>query len=323
MIKKIFFGLLLFATFSFPSYAKDSKKTAGAPLDKIVAIVNSNIITKNELDQRIAMMQRLLAANNPAAIKTATLRKQALDSLIDNSLQLQLAQRNGIQISAAELDSVIANIAKSNHVTVEQMKKSLQEQEGLSFTEYREQLREQILINKVEQQFLGKDIVISDQEVQKILRNPPPITSAATKYHIVDILIEIPDDTSPAGRTAAINTAKQIAMKLKQGANIEKLAQEHNTAKQQISNNDLGWRTINELPNLFAKEITNMQVKQVAGPLEAPNGLHFIQLLEKQGGPIKFTKEKAQDFLFHQKFEKLLKPWLKELRATAYIKIIN
>ena len=312
MIKQIFYSLLVAATLSAPSHALQTKKTTASNLNKIVAIVNSDIITQNELEQRMAMLRRILPANSP------TLRQQALDNLIDNSLQLQLAQRNGIQVSNAELNSIIANIAHKNQVTVATMKKTLQEQEGISFAEYREQLREQILINKVVQQFLGKDITISNQEVQKILKNPPKQPGATTKYHVADILIALPEDTTPTQLQAIKVIANKMAQKLKLGADIEKLIAEN--SKYNISNNDLGWRTSSELPELFAKEITKMRIKQTIGPLTAPNGLHFIQLLGKQENTIKFTKEQAQEFLWQQKLSKRITPWLQELRAAAYIK---
>ena len=317
MIKQILYSLLVVALFFSPSYANKTKKTTSTNLNKIVAIVNSDIITQNELELRMAILQRILPADSLTT--SSTIRQQALDNLIDNSLQLQLAQRSGIQVSDADLESIIANIAYKNQVTIATMKKTLQTQEGISFAEYREQLREQILINKVVQQFLGKDITINDQEVQKILKNPPKQPGTTTKYHVVDILVALPEDATPKQLQAVKDLAKQMAQQLKQKTDIEKLIPKN--SEYQISNNDLGWRTSSELPELFAKEITKMQVNQIIGPLTAPNGLHFLQLLGKQENTMKFTKEQAQEFLWQQKLSDRIKPWLQKLRASAYIKI--
>ena len=324
MIKKYFFSALLFWAFSFPSYASI---TTTAHLDKIVAIVNGDVITQSELNKRMTMLSHQMAGVNSTTPKPSALRKLALDSLIDTLLQVQLAGRGGIQISDTEIDNVISNIAKNNHLTVEQLKQTLQEHEGLNFKEYREQLRDQILIGRVQQQALGRDVAVSEQEIQKVLRNPPKINNnAPAQYHVADILIALPDNASPDQIKAATATAHKVSTKLKQETDIEKVIKEFDTPKQQVQSTDLGVRKIDELPPLFAQEIAKMQVGQSTAPIKAPNGLHVLKLLEAQGAPpqnLKFTKERAQEFVFQQKLEKKLKPWLKELRDAAYVKIIN
>lgn len=325
MIKKYFFGALLFWAFSFPSYAK-----AAAHLDKIVAIVNGDVITQSELSKRMTALNHQLAGPNSTTPKPSALRKLALDNLIDTLLQVQLAKRVGMQISDAEIDTIISNIAKSNQLTVERLKQTLQEREGLSFKEYREQLRDQILIGRVQQQTLGRDIAVSEQEAEKVLRNPPKINNnnVAAQYHVADILIALPDNASPDQVKAATAIADKVSAKLKQETDIEKAIKEFDTPKQQVQSTDLGVRKIDELPPLFAPEVAKMQVGQSTSPIKAPNGLHVLKLLEAQGtgaSPqnLKLTKERAKEFVFQQKLEKKLKPWLKELRDAAYVKIIN
>ena len=326
MIKKHFFGLLIFLVFSLPSYAKaEAPKATAAHLDKIVAIVNGDVVTQSELSKRMTLLSHQLTGETPVTSKASVLRKQALDSLVDSLLQAQMAQRAGMQISNTEIDNVISTIANNNHLTVEQLQKSLQEHEGLSVKEYREQIREQLLINRLQQQSLGKDIVVSDQEIEKALRNPPKMNSSPAQYHVSDILIALPDTATPDQIKAATDIATKMAAKLKQGADIGQTIKEYNTAKQQVNNTDLGVRKIDELPTLFASEVAKMQVGQITSPIKAPNGMHLLKLLEAQGQPqaMKFTKERAQEFVFHQKLEEKLKPWLKELREAAYVKIVD
>lgn len=326
MVKKYFFGLLMGLVFLFPSYAEIGvSKAVAAHLDKIVAIVNGDVVTQSELDKRMTMLSHQLAGENSVVPKSPMLRKQALDSLIDSLLQAQLAQRVGMQISNAEVDQVISTIAKNNNLTVEQLQKSLKEHEGLSVKEYREQIREQLLINKLQQQFLGKDIVVSDKEVEKVLRNPPKMSNIPAQYHVTDILIALSDNATSEQIKAATDIATKMAAKLKQGADIDQTIKEYNTAGQKISNNDLGVRKIDELPTLFVQEVAKMQVGQIAGPIKAPNGMHLLKLLEARGQQqaMKFTKERAQEFVIRQKLEEKLKPWLKELHEAAYIKIVD
>ena len=308
-------------------FAKDNvQKTTAANLDKIIVVVNGDVITKNELNKRMVMIRRQLTANHIAVPQDSVMRKQALDDLIDNLLQLQLAQRNGVKVSDAELNGIISNIVKSNNFTMEQFKKTLQEQEGMSFKEYREQMREQILINRVEQRFLGGDIVVTDKEIAKVLRNPPKLSNAVAQYHVVDILVAVSDDVDNNKSKAATAVAKKIIATLKKGEDVAKIVQKYNSSKQQVSSNDLGWRKADELPTIFAPEVTKLKTGQIAGPIQAPNGLHLLKLLGMQGlSPqgAKFTKEQAQEMVYRQKLEKKLKSWLQELRDTAYIKIMN
>jgi peptidyl-prolyl cis-trans isomerase SurA len=319
MTKKIFFCLLILLGMVFPVYAKAKAQGAvAADLDKIVAIVNGDVITQRELDKKEAMISK----QQPMTNDKVKFKAQVLDSMIYALLQLQLAQRNGIQVDGLALDNIISNIAKSNHITVDQLREAVQKHEGLSFKEYREQLREQVTITQVQQRFLGKEIVVNDQDIQKVLRNPPKTESAPAQYHVIDVLIETADNSSADQIEAANNIAKQVVMKLKQGVALAQIEQEYNL----VHSNDLGWRKIDELPTLFVKEITKMRAGQIIGPLKAPNGLHLIRLLEVHGAQpqsAKLTKEQAQELAFRQKLEEKLKPWLKELREAAYVKVVK
>ena len=310
MAKRYIFGSLIFFIFLLSRYAVAAYSQQ--QLDKIAAVVNGDVITQSELDKRVALFSR----QSPGS-KVYMLRKQVLDSLIDSLLQMQLAQNIGIQVANIEIDHAISDIAKNNQLTVEQLQKSLQEHEGIDIKEYREQIREQLLIARVQQQSLGKDIVVNDKEVEKVLRNPPKTSAVSAQYHVADVLIVLPDNASSSQVNAASDVVSQVIVKLKQGISIEQT--------EQVQSIDLGVRKIDELPALFAKEVAKMQVGQVIGPIRAPNGLHLLKLLETQGQQqeVKFTKERAREFVFHQKLEEKLKVLLKELRAKAYIKIID
>lgn len=316
MIKKYFLKISFVLVLLFANYAN-----AGViRLNKIIAIVNGDVITQSEVEKRMAMINHI----SGTTLQDSALRKQALDSLIDSLLQMQLAKRMNMQINEAEVDNAITNIAKHNQITIDQLKQSLQEREGLSFKAYKEQIREQMLISRLQQYFLGRDITINAQDVAKAMRNLPKINGAAASYHVADILFEIPDNASSEQTKTVENMAVQMATKLKLGVSLDKLIQEHNASGQHITNNDLGWRKLDEFPSLFAPKIAKMSIGQIIGPLKAPNGLHLIKLLDTQNIQSQnatLTKTQAQDFVFHQKLQEKLKPWLKELRDTAYIKI--
>jgi len=323
--KNIFLTLIL-GILLFTHYVV---KANPARLDKIVAVVNSGVITQSEVDKRVIMMKRQLGGDSSTSMPSAsTLRQRALDDLIDISLQLQLAKRAGIQISDSELDEAVANIAKSHNLTLEKLKEVLPEQEGMSFVEFRRQFREQGLISRTQQRFLGSEVVISNKDIDAILRNPPKANSTPPQYHVIDILFEVADGAPKEQVDAIKNAARQMVVELQRGGDINDVVKEgqDNLKEQVIKSEDLGWRKVNELPELFAKDVAAMKVNQVVGPIQAPNGIHLLKLLAIQGSSlpsVKLTRDQAGEIAFRRKLNEKLDPWLKELRETAYIKIIK
>lgn len=301
-----------------------TKALADLPLNKIVAIVNGDVITKSELDRKTAIVEQQLKSSNADLPPTPKLKQQILNNLIDNSLQLQLAKRNNIQLSKKELDNIIANIAKSNGLTLEKLQQSLLEREGIKFNEFINQIRDQVLITRVEQQFLGGGIKVSATEVQAEMKKEPTL-NPQTQYHLVDLLFSTPEAPNEKQLQTAVDLTKKIAIQLKSEMALEKVVAKYQPQLQEgsLQTEDLGWRKISELPSLFAKEVAKMKVNQVVGPLQAPNGLHLIKLLGVNSQTQKLTKEQAYERVYQRKLMEKLTPWLKELREMAYIKIFN
>ncbi|MBU0744141.1 MAG: peptidylprolyl isomerase [Gammaproteobacteria bacterium] len=317
-IKNIF-GFFIFGALLFSCYIQ----AAPVNLDKIVAVVNSDVITQKELNKKMAFIQRI--ANAPGS-SSSSLRQKALDELIDVSLQLQLAKTNKIQITNAELDGVIANIAKNNGLTVAQLKVMIPEKEGVSFNEFRNLIREQGTISRLQQQFLGRELVVTEKEINEVLRNPPKMDRTPAHYHVTDILFEIPDDATKDQRAVIAEVANKMAVRLRKGASAESVVadSQQNLKGQVVQNNDLGWRKADDFPELFAKEVVKMKANDVVGPLNAPNGVHLLKMLEIQGAASqtgKLKKDQASEIVYYHKLAKKLKPWLQELRDKAYIKI--
>jgi peptidyl-prolyl cis-trans isomerase SurA len=301
---------------------------AGVCLDRVVAVVNSEVITKSELDNKIDRMKRSLLRAGSVIVSDALLHLQALDELIDASLQVQLARINKIQVSDKELNEVIANIAKSNGLTVEQFEEVLPSHEGISFSRFRNELRENGLISKVQQIVLGKEIVISDTEIDEILKKPFESDDTPPRYHVLDLLFEIIDCTNNKQLSTVTDEANKAAKRLRYGNKVDDIVRDSRNnlkKKSRVYSNDLGWRGIDDLPEIFANEITKMKINQVVGPIIASNGLHLLKLLEirKDKRVVKLRKEQAYEILYHRKLTEKLKPWLKDLRSKSYVEIIN
>jgi len=279
-------------------------------LNKIVAVINGDVITQHEVDKKMALNHQT--------------KQQALDDLIDSILEIKLAQTNNIQISDTEINSIIANIAKNNNLSVAQLEEELRKTQGLTMKEYKEQIHDQIIINKLEQQMFSKDVQISDQEIKQAMAEPiiTGKSSPEPLYHIIDILIETPDNASQAQLAVAKNTALKVSSKLKHSSDEKTITAD---LKEPIQYNDLAMRKLKELPDLFIKYVKTMQIGQVTGPIQAPNGLHVLKLVEALGIQQKtiLTKDQARELVFRKKLKEQAQKLIKELRQSTYIKIMN
>jgi peptidyl-prolyl cis-trans isomerase SurA len=294
---------------------------ACAAVDKIVVTVDNTPIMQSELNKKIAMLRS--RGNN---MDSGKLRQLVLDELIDTTLLLNLAHRRGITIGEKQLDMMIANIAKSNGITVAQLKDEVKNREHISFEEFRRQLRIQTLINEVQHQALGQEISISDQDIAAVLKSSNKMTEADTQYQLTDIIFTLPENISQTRLAAVNNLAKELAKKLQNKADIESSMEETRKKLQfgeaLVIGKDMGWRRIVDLPEIFVQEVVKLQkIGQVIGPINAPNGLHLLRLNDLNSGARQLTKEQAANIAYAKKMTEKTAPFIKELRSKAYIKI--
>lgn len=281
------------------------------PIDKVVAIVNSSIITQNQLNETTQALTQQLQATGQPIPSEAVLRKKALDQAIGELLQLQVAQRAKITVSDADVTRAITQIAEQNNITADQLKEALEKQ-GISYKQYRTQIHDQMVMHQVQQQALGSKIQASEREIQAYLKKSPP-SNDQTQYHLDDLLIPLTnvDDVS-----SATKQANELLQKARSGKNLNELAQGN------IQYTDLQWRTLKDLPPIFADVIPNLKAGEVAGPIKAPNGLHILHLLEVRGEAKPLTATQAKQAVLQQKMQEQSEKWAQELRKTAYIKIM-
>lgn len=302
MIKNIL--VLLVLMFSITTVSAADK------LNKIIAVVNGDVITQHEINARMSTNHQT--------------RKQALDDLINNILEIKLAQNNNIQISDSEINSIITNIAKSNHIDVTKLAQELKNTQGLTMKQYKEQIHDQVLISRFEQQMFAKDIQVSDQEVAQAMAKPVVMAqkAAVPLYQIADILIEIADNAPKAELATAQNLAIKVLNQVKSSSDIKTTIEKF---KNSVQYNDLGMRKLSELPDLFVGYVKKMQVGQTVGPIQAANGFHILKLLQALGleQKINLTKDQARELVFRNKLKERAQELIKELREAAYIKIMN
>jgi peptidyl-prolyl cis-trans isomerase SurA len=258
--------------------------TASAPLepvDKIVAVVNDDVITSTELDTRLHSIKEQLKNQSSPIPPDAVLKKQVLDRMILASLQLQLADRNGIRVDDETLNRTIERIAADNKLSLTEFR-SVLEKEGYDFATFREDIRREILISRVQQRQVTDRIMVTEQEIDNFLATQRAQGNTGAEYHLAHILIAVPDASSSERIQAARQRAEDILKKLRAGANFQETAIAVSDGQQALQGGDLGWRKAGELPTLFVDTVTHMKTGDVSDLIRSPSGFHIIKLLEQR-----------------------------------------
>jgi len=265
-------------------YGLADADTAPAPLepvDKIVAVVNDDVITSTELDTRLHSIKEQLKNQSSPMPPDAVLKKQVLDRMILASLQLQLADQNGIRVDDETLNRTIERIAADNKLSLMEFR-SVLEKEGYDFATFREDIRREILISRVQQRQVTDRIMVTEQEIDNFLATQRAQGNTGAEYHLAHILIAVPDASSSERIQAARQRAEDILKKLHSGANFQETAIAVSDGQQALQGGDLGWRKAGELPTLFVDTVTHMKTGDISDLIRSPSGFHIIKLLEQR-----------------------------------------
>lgn len=299
--------LILLLCLNLSVFAKSSQ-----PLDRIVAVVNDEIITQSEVDQAANEVKNQLMHERMTVPDEKTLKKQILDSLIDQKLELQVAKRNKITVSDSDIDAALQKIAKQSNLTFEELKQKLNEQ-GISYEKFRTQVQNQLIISKFQQEAIAPTVKITQAEIEAY-RNQEN-QNAPLQYHIATVVLPIESDVTSELMAQKKKQAFEVYARLQQGADFNTVMKDYSGSK------DWGWQTANDLPEIFAERVVHMKAGQVSEPIQAQNGFYIIKLTETRKEQRHLTTTDIQNILFRQKMEKALKKFLKQLRHVAYIHI--
>jgi peptidyl-prolyl cis-trans isomerase SurA len=298
---------------------------SGELLDRVVAVVNDEVILKSELDSRVASVTKQIQAQGTALPPENTLRKQVLDQMILTKLELQQADNRGISVSDDALNQAINRIAERNGITLNQLPEKLQEQ-GIDYAGFRQELRDQLIIRNLEQQLVNDQMHITPREVQAQIEADKANGNANNQYHISQILIATPSDPTTAQVAEARNKAEDIYQKIKKGADFAAMAVEYSQGQQALKGGDLGWRKGSELPTIFANVVRQMNPGDISAPLASPSGFHILKLddVKRADSNIVVTQTHARRILLKPsaimtdaQAEEKLKELRKEILAGA------
>ena len=252
-------------------------------LDKVVAIVDNDVIMQSQLDQRVKEVQQTIAKRGGGVPPASVLDQQVLERLIVENLQLQIGDRSGIRITDEELNQAVGTIAQRNNMTVDQFKGALSH-DGLSYEAARDQIRREMIISRVRQRRVADRIQVSDQEVKNFLASDMGKITLSEEYHLANILIATPDGASSEAIQAAERQAKEIYTQIKQGADFAQMAVAKSKSDNALEGGDMGWRKGAQLPPPFDSMLSHMAAGDITPPTRTPGGFIILKLLDTRGG---------------------------------------
>ncbi|WP_091390454.1 peptidylprolyl isomerase [Microbulbifer marinus] len=251
-------------------------------LDRVVAVVDDDVVMASELQQRLDTILNQIQAQQVQAPPIDVLRRQVLEQLIIERLQLQMASRAGVTISEAELDQAIARVQQNAGVSPEEFRQRLAA-DGLSMKSFRQQIRQELLIRRVEQGSVNRRIQITDQDIDNFLRSKEGEFWKSPQYELGHILIPV-SSSAPADEVSAARTkAEQLAEQARGGADFRRLAIANSAGQNALSGGDLGWRKTVELPSLFADALEGLKVGDVTEPFRSDAGFHLLKIHAQRG----------------------------------------
>lgn len=277
------------------------------PLDRIAAVVNDGIVMQSELDQRVAIVKEQLQSKNTRLPADNILRSQVLNRLVLESIQKQLAAQQGIRISDSQLNAAISNIAQSNNMTLEQFRDALIA-EGRDYNAAREQIRNEMLLQSVQQNLVNRRIRVSAQEIENFMSSEDGQSQISAEYLLGHILVAVPSQASPEMIQKAELEASALYKKLKEGADFTEIAIANSDAPNALKGGDLGWRKVAELPEVIGKSVRNLAKGEFSKPIRSPSGFHIFLAKDQRGGNVQLVEQRLVSHI-------LIKP--SEIRTPA------
>jgi peptidyl-prolyl cis-trans isomerase SurA len=267
--------LLLLA--ALPAAARDALL-----VDRVVAVVNKDVITLTELAQGTERAAAELRRQRIAAPERAVLERQVLQRLVLDKAQLQLAESTGMRVDELQLDRAVQRIAQNNGLALAEFRRAL-ERDGVDFERFRAELRQQILLSRLREREVDDRVQVSEAEIDAYLEEYKASLASAVEYDVAHILVRVPEQARPEQVEQARARAARVREQARAGADFARLAASDSDAGDALQGGALGWRAPGRLPELFAEALRDMQPGAVSELLRSPAGFHLVKLLGRRG----------------------------------------
>lgn len=251
--------------------------TQGVLLDRIAAVVNDGVVLNSELQQQMAVVTQRLEEQKLDLPPENVLRRQVLERLILQEIQMQRADKAGLKVSDDTLNSALEEVAQRNKITLSQLPDALAAQ-GIDYATYRQEMRKELTLGLLRERDVLQRITVTPREIDQYLAKQAKVPSDRSEYNVSHILIAVPQDASPAQLEEAAQRAQEVYQRAKGGEDFAKLAIAFSNATTALDGGKLGWRKGNELPDFLTDTILKLKPGEVAAPLRTPSGYHIVKL---------------------------------------------
>jgi peptidyl-prolyl cis-trans isomerase SurA len=291
---KRFFLVVLFALLSSLATAQEARASSGQiTADRIVAVVNSEIITLHDLRSRLVIVERQLRAQNVELPPPDVLEKQLLERMIVDLAQMQFAKENGIQIADDELDAALRRIAEGNHISVSGFREALAK-DGIDWQKFREDVRQEITLARVRNREVDERLAVSEEEINAYLDNQGKAGSGDEIVQVAHIIVRVPEQATSQDLERGYNRAQQAMEQLKSGTDFGHVAAIFSDAPDGLTGGFMQPRPLDRLPGLYADAVQSLSPGETSGILRSPAGFHIVRLLARQSSaavhaPVKQT----------------------------------
>jgi len=266
------------------------------PLDSIAVVVNDDVITKNELEQKVEYFENQIRLSGGSVTDTDSLRKQVLERMIRDKIQLQNAAQLGIQVDDINLNRMIDAMAKKNNLTLNELRATLQK-EGIEFADFRSQTRDELIIQELQKRMVADKVNVTSQEIRQFIESNTQQDNSATEYHLYHILIATPESAGPEDIQIAQKKADAIYQQLQEGADFKQLAVQESDGSNALNGGDLGVRKANELPELFLNAIEGLGQGDISKPVRSASGFHLLKVESTSSNVEMVTQTHARHIL--------------------------
>jgi peptidyl-prolyl cis-trans isomerase SurA len=293
---------LLLAAFAAATAAPAAPDERGGSdttlLDRVVAVVNTDVVTRVDLDQQIKLATQQLKRQGTPLPAPDVLERQLLERMVTAKVLVQMARETGVRVDDTQLQRAIDRIAQENKMSPEAFRKQL-ENEGVDFNRFREELRNEILITRLKEREVDSKILITDAEIDNYLKNQQNPEGKDEEYSFAHILVLVPEQASPEQIQAKRTVAEKALAQIRGGADFRQVSAGVSDAQNALEGGPVGWRQASRLPQIFVDAARTMKVGDVSPVLRSANGFHVVKLLDKRGneGPVIVQQTHARHIL--------------------------
>ena len=285
--------VLSVALFASPTHVRGQEL-----VDRVVAVVNNDVVTRIDLDRELQIATQTLRRQGTPLPSRDILEKQMLERLVTKSVLTQQARQSGIRVSEADIDVAVERIAAENKIDVPALRAAV-ERDGIAFERFREDLRGEILLARLRDREVDSRVTVTDAEIQSFLRAQEAQPEKVDEYNLAHIVIQVPERASSEELQLRRARAEEALRQIRAGTDFRQVAASYSDAPDALQGGEMGWRAPGRLPALFLEAVRAMKVGEVSDIVRSPAGFHILKLNDKRGNntPVMVEQTHARHIL--------------------------